>query len=714
MNINLHKIRFLSKKIAMYAVVLSVSLPTNSQFSYAASSQALANQFGNSYLMLASLEETEGALEDLLSILGKETEIATKTKMNIDFVPGMVTVLHGKDLLAKGVRTVSEALRLVPGVDIIIAGDGQVQFIFRGIGKVFGSGKVKVLINGIPFNNTLTAQTTLNAIPVEQVERIEIIRGPGSAVYGEFAFAGVVDVITKDADSELFIRYGDLNSKMAGGIYSHKNEEKNFSVSLNVSTSEYDPNDVIAGPDLPLVAPISNSPGAVNDNEESLAAIFKINYKGLSLTGEKARREFGNYFGVNNALPKANTGAARTADYQVFEFKSPIKINESMSSKLKLGWANFVFDGDKQQLFPELFLGSFPDGVIQSPHYEEDKYYTGYELRFQNLENHDLVMGLDYARIEQGDTRITRNFIHNPASPLPFIMIPEQTFTTVDNFITSNNSRSIIGVFVQDQWAVTEALNITAGIRFDDYDDVGESTTPRLAAVYQLTDHQTFKFQYAEAFRPPTFIELYSQNTIVNGNFNLEAETIKSYELGYVFNDGVTIGRLTVFAADLIDLIGESNTSPVVFQNIGQAHLTGIELEFIRQLGNSLKFDANLSWTELKDEVLNIDFANVSNFLVNMGVIYQPVNDFSLNVQYRHSGEKQREALVDARDDLDSFNTVDVTTSFFNFIENKLTLRAGVRNVFDEDIFSPAPHSTYVNDYPQPGREWWISMAYKL
>jgi len=63
MNINLHKIHFLSKKIAMYAVVLSVSLPTNSQFSYAASSQALANQFGNSYLMLASLEETEGALE---------------------------------------------------------------------------------------------------------------------------------------------------------------------------------------------------------------------------------------------------------------------------------------------------------------------------------------------------------------------------------------------------------------------------------------------------------------------------------------------------------------------------------------------------------------------------------------------------------------------------------------------------------------------------
>jgi len=686
------------------------------------------NETSPNGLQEAAADDQEGALEDLLSILSKETEIATKTKMNIDFVPGMVTVLHGKDLLAKGVKNVFEALKFVPGVDLNISGDGQTQLIFRGLGKLFGSGKVKILINGIAFNNTFTAQAQLSAITVNQIERIEVIRGPGSTIYGEFAFAGVIDVITKDTDSEVFMRAGDLNFRMLGGIYVHKNKEQDFSVSLNVAFSDSDPDNVIAGEDglfNTSLQGISLSPGPVNDNEENLTAIFKVDYKGLTFTGEKTSRGIGSFFGASNALPGINSGIIREADQQVFEIASPIKISKSVSSKLKVGWANFTFQANDQMLFPPGYPGGFNNGVLASPYFEEDRYNAGYEVRFHDLGKHDVLLGLEYTRIEQDNTYISRNFIPNISPPPLFTNVdPAQKFTGDENWLTENNKRTIFGFYVQDQYSITDSFNVTAGVRFDDYDDVGSNTSPRLAGVYRFSDHQTMKFQYAEAFRPPTFIELYSQNNfIVNGNKDLQAETIKSYELGYVYNDGISIGRVTLFTADLEDLIGESNTASVTFQNIGRARQSGIELEYVRQLGKSIKFDSNISYVEVTDEIKKVDFTEIANIMANIGVIYQPVNNFSLNGQYRYTGEKERVA-ADTRSALDSFNTFDITASFFNFLTNQLTLRIGVNNLFDEELFFPAPVGvnpgnqtpkfTYFDDYPQPGREWWLSMAYKF
>lgn len=708
----INKFKFSTKYIFL-GTLLAQLLFINSVENVLAADDSIEKQ----RLPSASPDDTDDALADLLSTLGKETEIATRTKMNIDFVPGMVTVLHGRDLLAKGIRNVFEALQLVPGVDLNIAGDGQTQLIFRGIGKLFASGKVKVMVNGLPFNSTFTAQTALTTFPIEQIERIEVVRGPGSAIYGEFAYAGVIDVITKSSESEIYTRYGDLDTKTVGGIFAYKDPVNDYSVSLNVSATESGSGDTNSGEDrlfgTPL-QPISNAPGPVNDDEERLAVIFKLDFKGLTFAGEKTKREFGNYFGATNALPEPDAGTVRTADYQVFELSAPLKLRTDATAQIKIGWASFLFEADDQLLNPAGFAGGFPNGVLASPHYEEDKYYAGLEFQFQNIGKHAVLLGFDYARIEQGDTSVERNFIANPP-PAPPTEIPPTIFTGPANFMTEANSRSIIGVYLQDQYALSDKLNITAGFRYDDYDDVGASTTPRLAAVYRLNNHQTLKFQYAEAFRPPTFIELYSQNNpIVNGNAGLMAETIKNYEFGYVYNDGVTTARLTVFDASLEGLIGEGSTIPVTFQNIGQAKQTGMEIEYDRQIRENIKIDSSLSFVDVHDDVTNVEFADIARLLLNLGVLYQPMHNISVGVQFRHVGERDR-GVGDARKSLDGFNTVDVTASMFNALIRKLTFRAGIKNIFDEDIFYPSPTlNTYQNDFPQPGRELWLSLSYKF
>jgi outer membrane receptor protein involved in Fe transport len=136
-------------------------------------------------------------IEALTKVSIAVTRIATKTEHQSFQAPGLISVLLGRDLLAKGVRTVGDALILVPGIEPSFASSGTRQFVVRGIGKTFASGNIKFLLNDIPMNSTFTGQALpLLELPIEQVDRIEVIRGPGSAIHGEFAYSGVVNVIT--------------------------------------------------------------------------------------------------------------------------------------------------------------------------------------------------------------------------------------------------------------------------------------------------------------------------------------------------------------------------------------------------------------------------------------------------------------------------------------------------------------------------------------
>ncbi len=124
-------------------------------------------------------EEDEEELTRLIQLIDKYTEIATKTKLNVDFVPGMVTVLRGEDLKVRGISNVWEALSLVPGMDISVNNMGLRDVLVRGIGNTISSGNLKIQLNGISMNSALwgKAYPALD-IPVEQIDRIEIIRGP--------------------------------------------------------------------------------------------------------------------------------------------------------------------------------------------------------------------------------------------------------------------------------------------------------------------------------------------------------------------------------------------------------------------------------------------------------------------------------------------------------------------------------------------------------
>lgn len=181
---------------------------------YAHSAQSVKNEHNTN-------SDDEAAL---LMLLQEETEIATKTRLNADFVPGMVTVLHGDELLQQGVLNVWQALGRVPGMEAALDKIGSRIVKVRGIGGSFASGNLKIMLNNVAMNSTLSAlsQPVMN-MPIEQIERIEVMRGPGSAIHGEFAYAGVVNVITHTQKKMVFAGIAEHNSFLAGGVWNWSN-----------------------------------------------------------------------------------------------------------------------------------------------------------------------------------------------------------------------------------------------------------------------------------------------------------------------------------------------------------------------------------------------------------------------------------------------------------------------------------------------------------
>lgn len=658
-------------------------------------------------------------LGQLLKIIEKHTEIATKTRLNADFVPGMVTVLYGDDLEAKGVETVWEALGLVPGIVLYHENNGVRQVLVRGIGDTFGSGNISYLLNGISANSTLFGTPfPLLDIPVYQVERIEIIRGPGSAVYGEFANTGVVNVITRKKGNRLIGRFGSFDTYSGGGLFSWLDPDNDFQMSINLAGMETDGADVETGQDRLYsmgLGGISQAPGNANQDRRDRSGFLTVNYKDFTFLAQYTEEGHGDNFGVQDALAPPDDRIVASHRHLMLDAQQKTLIFGFLQVGLRLGWQYLETDVNNMYLFPPRFPGfppafpGFPNGMIIGPHYERGRIHGDVDFRWEWGEKHSLLAGLSYAKTKLTDGWQDSNFVPSIFSPTRSGEV--ERFDGSENVVEVGKYREMNSLTLQDEYRVSDVFTLTTGLRYDYYDDVGGAFSPRLASVWRITDHHIFKAQYARAFRPPTFLEMYAINQpILSGNTDIDSAISDTYEISYIYNRPKTTFRLTPFYTDLQDLIvAQSGT----FANSGEARLLGVEVEMEQELFNTLKLDANLSYVDAEDQNTSKEIAGSANWLANLGVIYSLHTDITLNIQYQYVGARNREAR-DTRESLESFQTVNVTGSLFNLWARGLTVRAGVKNIFNEDVRYPADAGTYSADYPQAERTWWMQFSYKF
>jgi outer membrane receptor for ferrienterochelin and colicins len=649
-----------------------------------------------------------GEKDFLLALLDEQTALATKTRLNTDYVPGMMSVLHGTDLELRGVRTVWEALALVPGVERAMESNGRRRLLVRGVGNVWGSGNVKLLLNDVAMNTAERglADPLLN-IPIEQVERIEVVRGPGSAVHGEFAYLGVINVITRREAPRLFA-FGGSNSTFGGGAVAAWSEG-NSKFSASISGWQTDGSDVRSGPDrLHLTDPThSHAPGLSNEALEAGTGIIALEGQDYSLLLQWSEDALGDHFGINEELPPRDEQVVERNRHQMVEGRKALSMAPGFGAELFLGWQDATVRTNGMYIEQKLNTGGDSADIFKKSAYKERRWYGGTDLRWQASERHNLFLGLQFTSIEVRESETRFNFSCDVNG-----CIVTDAYEVWDNVVQprQGKGRDIRSVSLQDEFRATEEFTLTTGLRHDEYSDTGVRTSPRIAGVWRLDDSRIVKAQYAEAFRPQTLYEL-DEDERYSTFGALRPATVQTYELEYIHKGMRWDSKLTGFYSQLNDLITFVEDGMLMgFANLdGEAR--GLEWEHRQRISARLEVDGNLSYLDTRCAD-GKPLPGAPRWLANVGATYRLPSGIVWGVQLHHVGDMARHP-DDLRTQLGGYTAVDMTATLTRLAIAGATWSIGVKNVFDEDVRYPS-EGGYPEDYPRAGREWWTRLTYEF
>ena len=284
--------------------------------------------------------------DDFLASLDEVSDIASKSKLNIDDMPAFVTILQGKKLELLGVENIYEALSLVPGVELSMEASGAKQVIFRGVKE---KGKVKLLVDGVTINNTYRGSMYYYLdFPIEMIERIEVIRGPGSVLYGSNAISGVISIITKNAKenipNRLFIGASSSPRYFGGAQTSYDlSEDSNLKIDGYYQESDIH---IDAGPDK--AGTFAQSDESLKDY--SIGVHLKID--NLTFLARFKQSQKGSAFGLGNVfVPNDDIGFTNTNVFIQMNYEN--SISSDIDYMLSLGTGKYRQEIDSRFLYTQ-------------------------------------------------------------------------------------------------------------------------------------------------------------------------------------------------------------------------------------------------------------------------------------------------------------------------------------------------------------------------
>lgn len=663
------------------------------------------------------------SLEELVNI---EVSIATGTPKALHKAPAAASIITAEELAAMGAQDINDALERVPGLHIARGGLFYApRYFIRGIAST-NNAQTLILVNGIPLTSLVTGdrvglQQWLPAIAM--VDRIEIIRGPGSAVYGADAFAGVINIKTKHPDNTqgglASISYGSFDttrvSLQQGGTVgtlqatlslAYKNS--NGAAPIISADAQTDIDRQLAPFGVPAT---SLAPGPVNTGSRDIEARLDLAWGDFLLhTAVNQINDQGMGQGLADALDPVGRWGNRLASTDLTWSPAVFGAWE-LEGKLSYLYAN-IFASRPSQLFPPGFSGAFPEGVLAQPATREEDARIGFTAVYQGWAQHRLRMGSGFDWGDLFQTKEQANFDLSTGTPteLPGGMTDVSDTPAV---FQVEAQRTHHHVFIQDEWAFAEQWELTSGLRYDHYSDFGNSTNPRLALIWTSTPWLTSKLMYGEAFRPPAFFELYATNNpVALGNPDLAPEKLRSAELALSITPAAAwaldINLYHFRIKDFIDFVEDPGGS-FTAQNANRITGRGLETELRYQLLMPIQLLANYSYQDTRNENSGTALGLAPREKVFLRGIWSLQPHWQASAQLNIIGLRERQA-GDMRDDLKGYSTFDL--SLRRIQRNRgFTLALIGRNLFDADVREPSrgpgPGQTtpsIPNDLPQAGR----------
>ncbi|MGR3319107.1 MAG: TonB-dependent receptor plug domain-containing protein [Candidatus Anammoxibacter sp.] len=653
--------------------------------------------------------------------------IASKKEEKVKDAPSIITVITAEEIENMGFRTITEVLRTVPGFDILKSATGGANNISaRGIRTIESdSEKIRVLLDGhyLTWHFGDNFSHFFDDLPLRNVKKIEIIRGPGSALYGTSAFLAVINIITKDASDidgvvvssgfgsydtqEYSIMYGKefKDLKIVGFVDFYNSNGQSDTIKSDLFSS------------IIFLKRFSLAPNDSDDGRNKLDMYLKTSYKGLELNAKYMNRDIEPF--VNGLGGPILTNETETeTNYAMADLKYRWEIGERLTVTPRIYYDQNDWETNAQ-ISPERFffpdadgdgdIERFPNG--QRAHVKLTNRNIGAEIQmnYDLFDTNTFTLGLKYDWIKQTNISISSNFALFTGASVGSM----QDVTDLD--IIPEVTRQIWAIYFQDKWDITENIGLTFGIRHDHYKRFEGTTNPRFGIVWNFMDNATLKLLYGQAFRAPNFAELFSNDQFVKGNENLKPETIRTYELGlgYRFNEnlGVNVNYFFNVMRDILDL----RTAPnglLVFDNVGGANVQGIELEVKANFPDLFEgVYAFANYTYLDAESNGDPLPDVPKHKGNIGINVKPCKYLNANLHAFISGDRVREQ-DDTRDDSPGYVLMNFTLTTKDFFKG-FKVKASLFNLLDKKYDDPTPLNTIPTDIPRPGRTFYIELGYE-
>lgn len=545
---------------------------------------------------------------------------ASKYEQDPREAPASITVITREEIERYGYRTLAEALNSVRG--FFTSYDRNYTYVaVRGFTLPGDyNTRILLLVDGHRLNDNVADAAyvgTESALDMSTVDRVEIIRGAASSLYGTNAFYAVVNVITLSGRSvqggQIQADAGTFGAYRARGLYGRKARS---GVEWLVAGGYYQAD----GPNLyfpEFDAPETNNGVAAGlDGDRTAHGLAKISYQGWSFeAGVQGRRKEvpTASFGTTFDDPRLTTRDGHA--FAVARYDHPF-------ADLSRASVSVAYDRHR-------YRGTYPyDGVLQRDFQSGD--WTTVDAQYVRPigQRHKVVFGAEYRF----------NFRQDQA------LYDEEPF---QSYLDDARSSHVWAVFVQDEFRITRSLLLNAGLRHDSYETFGGTTNPRAALIYSLDDATTFKGLYGRAFRAPNLYELYAQDGGISQkpSERLRPETIESFELvaerRLARSLRTTVSLYHFTAAGLISIYTDTTDGLLVFGNLGRVRSSGVEVEAQGSVG-ALSARASYAYQRARDAEAEAAPVNSPTHVGRLGVSLGLLKDRArVSSEFRFLGERR-------------------------------------------------------------------------
>lgn len=525
-------------------------------------------------------------LEELLQV---RVSIASRNEESPVSAPSSVTVFTRRDIDALGLQTLEQLVNFVPGMRSYPMVSNSAQgytFAARGL-TVPSSNGILFLLDGHRLNVEQTGGPIFSRfISLASIARVEIIRGPGSALYGSNAFQGVINLISDSGVDQLSVEAGSAQGRHASLRYHGATTEAGFALTLESYRDKGYRYDDAFNPAHPTQTTTTYDPLEGQD------LVLSSHWRDWNLFWRESNRHTEDFYFLGGLMPDG--GFVDTGDRLLSINDTALTFGEDWHGSVRLDF----HEGTTQniaQLAPAGVFGKAP--WLDGTSVDFKRYETGSDWVYKLNTTQRFNFGVEMAYVPDPYAYVRSNYTN---SFPPHYVGSVRTIEDDSGRFLAPIARRTSGTYIQYQQEFTSAWQASFGLRHDRYSDVGSATTPRAAVIYTSPWQDTLRLSYGRAYRAPTYSEMYFQNNpVLVGNPDLASPIIRTVELGYGHAGMLLNYSATLFDSHVDEFIARHriSTGQVQTQNVGRVQTQGVELEGQVQIADGWR--SRLSYTQI-------------------------------------------------------------------------------------------------------------------